>query len=457
MRRARSKHAPLARPIAARRRARRALAAAALAIAAALTAGLALANGTVPAPTLTTKPANPTKQTSAQFTYSDTQAGVSFQCSLDGSTFASCPANGITYPGPLADGAHTFKVQAVSSAGKTSETTIYKWTIDTAAPAITLSFPKNGTAYGEAAWSTGCAAAPGICGNAKDATAVASVLVSVEQVSTGRWWSGTGFEKTSEYFRAATLASPGAASTTWSYPFAFPPEGSYVVHVRASDGVSNTTTEASQTSATFSIDVPPPTPVISSGPEAHTTSTSATFTFSDAEEGVSLLCRLDGGSFAKCASPKTYTGLAAGAHTFYVEAKDPVGNISSASYAWAVETSGKAFTIEGGIVGALAPGVSQPLPLTITNPNSVAINVTSILVSVRAGSSNAGCDGPTNLQVTQSNATSTKPLVVAGGGHVTLPSGSVTAPQVLMLNLATNQDACKGAVFNFNYSGSAHS
>jgi hypothetical protein len=283
------------------------------------------------------------------------------------------------------------------------------------------------------------------------------VIVSIQQQSSGRWWNGSRFEKASEYFLAAALASPGAGSTNWTYAFAFPTEGSYIVHVRASDVVGNSTPQASQVSATFSIDVPPPTPVISSGPETHTTSTSATFTFSDAEEGVSLLCRVDGGSFAKCSSPKAYTSLSAGTHTFYVEAKDPVGNISSASYSWSVETSGKAFTIEGGVSGPLAPGVSQPLPLIISNPNSSTIYVTSILVSVHAGSSSIGCDGPANLQVAQSNATSTNALAVPAGGRVTLPSGSVTAPQVLMRDLMTNQDACKGAVFTFNYSGSAHS
>ena len=424
---------------------------------AALGAGLALASGGVPAPTLTVKPANPTSKTAASFAYSDTQNAVKYQCSLDGASFSSCASSGITYAGPLADGSHTFRVLAVASTGKTSEATLYRWTVDTTPPALALAFPKNGAAYGETSWAAGCAGGPGICGTSKDLSGVASVSVSVEQQATGRWWSGSAFEKTSEYFRAAKLASPGAASTSWSYAFALPTEGAYVVHVRATDVVGNSTAQASQIAATFTIEVPPPTPIISSGPEFHTTATSASFAFRDVRQGVSLLCRLDGAAFANCASPKTYKSLSAGAHTFYVEAKDRVGDVSSASYSWVVETNGKAFTIEGGASGPLGPGVSQPLPLVISNPNPIAIYVTSILVSVRAGSSNAQCDGPTNLQVTQSSATATNALVVPAGGRVALPSGSVSAPQVLMRDLATNQDACKGAVFAFNYSGSAHS
>ena len=74
-------------------------------------------------------------------------------------------------------------------------------------------------------------------------------------------------------------------------------------------------------------------------------------------------------------------------------------------------------------------------------------------MTVLAGSSLPGCDGPVNLQVTQSNmvgglARSSSPQ----HGSVTLPAQGATAPLVAMLDLATNQDACKNAVFTFSYS-----
>jgi hypothetical protein len=59
--------------------------------------------------------------------------------------------------------------------------------------------------------------------------------------------------------------------------------------------------------------------------------------------------------------------------------------------------------------------------------------------------------------VTQSNASAANPLLIPANGHVSLPSGAISAPQVLMRDLPTNQDACKNAAFTFNYSGSAHS
>src|SRR5438105_11731959 len=175
--------------------------------------GITLASGAtaVPAPTITSSPPNPTNQTSAKFTYTDSQAGVTFKCKLDGGEWATCPATGITYSG-LASGDHTFKVEAVSGT-KTSPETSYAWKIDTTPPTVTLAFPENKHAYREDQWNKGCPSPPGLCGTAKDPRSVASVQVSIQQASSGRWWGGSSFNQTSESFNATTLASPGASST----------------------------------------------------------------------------------------------------------------------------------------------------------------------------------------------------------------------------------------------------
>src|SRR5438270_384454 len=64
-----------------------------------------------PQPRITSGPSGATASRSATFTYSNSQAGVSFQCSVDGAAFASCPPSGAGYSG-LADGSHTFQVAA---------------------------------------------------------------------------------------------------------------------------------------------------------------------------------------------------------------------------------------------------------------------------------------------------------------------------------------------------------
>jgi hypothetical protein len=204
----------------------------------------------------------------------------------------------------------------------------------------------------------------------------------------------------------------------------------------------------------------PPAPQLQQKPPNPSSSSSATFAFSDRESGVGFECSLDDASYAACTSPKSYSDLADGPHRFGVRALDRAGNRSAATtYQWSVTlaTSGLPFTISGGSGGLLAPGLSADLVLRVSNPNGEAILVTSLSVTIQAGSTKAGCDGQANLQVTQSNVSSANPLTVPANDTVTLPSGGVSAPQVLMRNLATNQDACKGATFSFSYSGSSHS
>lgn len=433
---------------------RRSLLAAVLALVALATwITLAAAASTVTEPTITSHPAELTNQTSASFAYSDSQAGVTFQCQLDGAGFTACPSAGITYTG-LEAGSHSFKVRAVSGT-KTSAAALFKWTVDTTPPTATLTFPVEGGSYGASGWHCPSSSTVGICGKAKDAQGVSSALVSIRQGS-GNWWGGSAFDKTSETFNPATLEAPGSDTTGWSYSFNLPPAGTYTVHVRATDKAGNTTPAGSQASATFTIKTAaPPPPTISSGPEAETTSKSATFVFSDSQPGVTFLCAKDNHTFVACSSPKTYASVSIAAHTFYVEARDATGNISAASsYSWKVI---RGFSVEGNVAGLLYPGVSQPLHLTITNPNTKALVITSLNVSVKSGSTKAGCDGPTNTQVTQSNVSESNTFTVPAKGKVTLPTVSVSAPQVLMKNLPTNQDACQGASFTFTYGGNGHS
>ena len=67
---------------------------------------------------------------------------------------------------------------------------------------------------------------------------------------------------------------------------------------------------------------------------------SPSFTFTASQAGSTFTCRLDAAAFAACVSPKVYSGVADGLHTFAVKAIDPAGNTSAeTSYAWTVDTS----------------------------------------------------------------------------------------------------------------------
>jgi pectate lyase len=84
---------------------------------------------------------------------------------------------------------------------------------------------------------------------------------------------------------------------------------------------------------------PAPDTTITSGPPAITSSADARFEFTS-EAGAGFECSLDGGSFAACTSPKTYSGLTGGLHTFQVRASASGGiDPTPASYSWTVGQS----------------------------------------------------------------------------------------------------------------------
>jgi hypothetical protein len=162
---------------------------------------------------------------------------------------------------------------------------------------------------------------------------VSSVAVSIRQGS-GNWWGGSSFNKASEFFITAT------GTTSWRYALAMPaPDGFYTVHVRSTDNLGNTTSGSYVTSA-FTIDTQaPPPPTITAKPPSLSGSNAASFSFNDAKNGVTFLCKLDGGQFSPCSSPKSYSNLSDGSHSFQVEARDAAGNVSSpASWTWTVAT-----------------------------------------------------------------------------------------------------------------------
>jgi large repetitive protein len=301
--------------------------------------GLALAKSGPAAPTITSHPANPTTATSASFTFTDSQAHVTFVCSLDGSSFSAC-SSPKAYSG-LAEGSHTFRVEAKDTSGNTSDPASFSWTIDLTPPSSAITFPAKGGLYSASGWSAGCAGGAGVCGTASDASGVSAVVVSIEQNATGKYWNGSGYSSSIELYNNATRSTT-AAGANWRYALPLPsPDGSYTLHVRATDGLGNQTPSGSPATSIFTIDtLPPPAPSITAKPANPTNQTSASFGFTDIQADVSYLCRLDSGAYIACNSPKTYSGLAQGTHTFSVEAKDAAGNISSAtSYTWVVDTT----------------------------------------------------------------------------------------------------------------------
>ena len=100
---------------------------------------------TAPDTTIDASPSDPSSGAVAVFDFSSSEPGSTFECKLDGGTFAFCGAGGKAYSG-LADGSHTFQVRATDAASNTDLTpATFTWVIDTTAPTTTIDSGPSGT------------------------------------------------------------------------------------------------------------------------------------------------------------------------------------------------------------------------------------------------------------------------------------------------------------------------
>jgi len=100
------------------------------------------------------------------------------------------------------------------------------------------------------------------------------------------------------------------------------------------------TIDANKVITAHFVDTTLPDTAITAYPDDPSSSADASFSFISTEPGSTFECQLDGGGFSVCTSPKTYTGLADGDHTFEVRAIDASSNVdpSPASYSWTIDT-----------------------------------------------------------------------------------------------------------------------
>ena len=133
-------------------------------------------------------------------------------------------------------------------------------------------------------------------------------------------------------------------------------------------------------SSTPPADTTPPDTMIAAGPSGTTTSNSASFTFSSSEAGSTFQCRLDDGNFGSCTSPKEYSGLSTGTHTFDVRATDQAGNTdqSPASRTWTIEAG----TPSSGIVReSVSERTNTAAATTLTIPKPAGTAQGDVVVS----------------------------------------------------------------------------
>ena len=257
-----------------------------------------------PVATVNSGPASPTNATSATFTFSASEPAT-FRCRLDGGPSGSC-SSPVTY-GPLADGAHSFQVEATDAAGNTASAAPFAWTIDTSAPTATIT------------------SAP------SDPTNSTSAHFDFSSPD-----GGTSFKCKLDSDPYSSCSSPRSYTSL--------ADGSHTFSVEATDDAGNTSTAVA---FTWRVDTIPPSVTGTSGPAGTTNATAATFTFSSSEPGSTFECSLDSGAFSVCSPPQSYSGLAEGHHTFHVKATDAAGNTGPVDeYSWTVDLTPPAATID---------------------------------------------------------------------------------------------------------------
>ena len=304
-----------------------------------------------PAPVIDTAPTSPTKNNSPSFSFSDTEANVTFACSMttgaDDFTPCTSPSSYLTLP----DGSYTFKVRARDAAGNTSVTT-RALAIDTAAPVVTLTNPPSSPSNDTTPTFT-FSAKPG-------STFSCSMTPS----------GGT------DSFSACTSPTTFPALT----------DGNYTFTVGATDPAGNV---GPVTTSQLTIDTVAPGASITGTPPNPTADSTPTFDFASADTSAKFTCSLTLASatldnYQPCASGVTYPARANGNWVFKVKATDAAGNTGAPdTYAFAINTVAPAavvtltptnLTFPSTAVGAS----SASQTVTLSNTGNASLSIANI-------------------------------------------------------------------------------
>jgi Metallo-peptidase family M12B Reprolysin-like len=238
-------------------------------------------------------PAGPTNDSTSAFAFTSSEPGATFECRVDTDPFDDCTSPHTT--DALADGLHTFEVQATAG-GETDPTPAARtFTVDTLAPD-----------------------APGLAGPSG---------LTGDSTPTFTMSSGPG---ESLECRLDGAAFAGCASPKTVGPVA---AGPHTFEARTADAAGNV---GAVSSGSFTYVLPPTTKM--GARTIRSAARTATFRFTGAG-GIgarTFRCRLTGAkttaaqrAWSKCAAPKTYRRLKLGSYTFYVRARDATGRVDA--------------------------------------------------------------------------------------------------------------------------------
>ncbi len=185
--------------------------------------------------------------------------GISFNSSSE--TFNEA-TNTTSWTFPLGGGSLTsgvtYKViaKATDNIGYVGTSSTVSFTYDTALPTVVITYPANGTNICACSYTgkiTGTASS-----NSGSGTSITTVSVAIENTTTSKWWSGSSFSASSEYFVKAS------GTTSWTLALAgssLTKADAYSVVAEATDNLGNLGT-SSTVSFTYCLKTTPPTVTI---------------------------------------------------------------------------------------------------------------------------------------------------------------------------------------------------
>jgi len=255
------------------------------------------------APSIDSAPQSPSANPSPTFTFSHPRYGQ-FRCSLDAGAFATCSSPD-TLDVPLAEGSHTFRVEALDAHENATDVASTTWTVDTSPPLFgTLPSSPSANTTPSIPFSHG---------------SYLSFVCSLD---------GAGF---------GPCSPPDPLTLS---------DGSHTFAVEAVDADGKKTQAAS---TTWTVDSSVPT--FTAKPTAHSANRSPSFSFVHTEASYTFECKLDTGALESCPSPHGLSDLPGGAHELTVEAFDAEGVATApAVYDWTVDTTPPTITSTGGMV-----------------------------------------------------------------------------------------------------------
>ena len=443
---------------------------------------------TPPETTITSGPSGNVGSTSATFTFTSSEAGSTFACSLDGAVASSCTSPQV-YNG-LALGSHTFSVRATDPAGNPDESPAQAaWTVVESSGGTFL--PVADTHLRQAAPTTNYGTVTSLSSDAGAGVEERPVLKFTVSGASGTvvdarlrvwvtngsgngpqvvpsdpgWVEGTVTWNTAPALTGGAVANAGAmAANAWheinvtsaisgngTYSFTLVPE--------STDGVQFNSREAATNRPELVVtwggtpDTTPPQTTITSGPSGDVASTTAAFEFTSSEPGSSFACSLDGAAYTGCSSPATYTSLSVGSHTFDVRATDGANNTdpTPAHASWTVvESSGGTFLpVADTHLRQAAPTTNYGSVVELSTDAGTGVEERALVKFTVSGASGSVSDAKLRVWVT--NSTGNGPQVVPSDSGWN--EGTVnwnTAPALLGTAVANAGSMPIGAWFEFD-------